>query len=274
MSDAYFTESDAPEVETEQPPVDDAGAGGADDAPPAEQAEPEKPRGDPAIALKAERAARRAEKREYERRFQEMEARLQQYAAPKPEAPAKPISVQDDPIGALEQIHQRFETIQQQQAREAQEREQATRFQQQVAQVEATLSEYEAEFAEDHPDYQKAAEYLTVSRTQEYQAMGYSPAEIQHALRVEYLGITDRAVKANKNPAEVFYNLSKQRGFTAEQRAPGAIDKIKAGQQANAGLQGGGRGGKELTIEYINTLEGDAFDKAWSQFQQQQRRSA
>lgn len=266
---AYFDEIDTSAADSTDA-VDNAGSGAVADqtAETTQEApKPETPRGDPAIALKAERAARRAERREFERKLQELESRLTQSA---PKEQPKVIDPEADPIGALQEMYRRQQEQDQQRQRQEQETAQQAQFRQHVEKLEREVADYEAEFAADHPDYTKATEFLTVSRTQEYQAMGYAPQEIQQALAYEFMAISQRAMQGHQNPAEVFYNLAKQRGFTS---TPSPIDKIAAGQKAAATLNnGGGKSGDEVTAEMLLNAEGAEYDKLWAKYAKQQKR--
>lgn len=263
MTDAYDHSDDGDDLDTG---VDEGLDTGTEEAAPEraplEPAELERRAADKDRALKAERAARRSERRHFEQQLAELR---QQRQEPAPKAP-DPINPEDDPIGALVQTRQQLEAFEARQ-RAAQEAAQRQGQEQQFyAQVESRVNEYEAEFTKTNPDYPKAAEYLTASRTAEYQQAGYTAQQIAQALRGEYIGIIQNAESRGMDPAEVFYNLAKGRGFRPGQTK---LDSIANGQRATGALNGGGRGGDGLTMGAVADLDGEDFDKAFDKLRAQ-----
>jgi len=263
---SYFDEGD-----TSQPDDQEAAQPGAE-APEPEQAEEQEQRrpGDATVALKAERAARRAEKREFQRQIDELRAAVQQPRQTEQRQTAAPINPEDDPIGALMETREKLAAIEAERQRATEQQGQAKAQEQYMARIQTTVQEYEAEFAADNPDYHQAAEFLTQSRAKEYQTAGYTPAQVQQALQREYHDIIVNAVGAGRDPAEVFYNLSKQRGFRGGQTPK--LDAIAAGQKATGALSGGGRGADGLTFGAVADLEGADFDKAYAKLRAAARR--
>ena len=272
MTDTYLDEGDTGEDLDTSTTEEQGGAGEAEQPERQEQQEQQEQRrpGDATVALKAERAARRAEKREFQRQIDELRAAVQQPRQTEQRQTAAPINPEDDPIGALLETREKLAAIEAERQRATEQQGQAKAQEQYMARIQSTVQEYEAEFTADNPDYPQAAEFLTQSRSKEYQAAGYTPLQIQQALQREYHDIIVNAVNQGRDPAEIFYTLSKQRGFRGG--SPSKLDAIAAGQKATGSMSGGGRGADGLTLGAVADLEGEDFDKAFSKLRAQARR--
>jgi len=140
-------------------------------------------------------------------------------------------------------------------------------------QLAQTVSFHEQEFAAKTPDYFDAASHLLQSRVAEMQIMypDDDPAVIiaarrdgfQHPamwrnelVRREAMGIAADAMRSGQNPAQVYYNLAKHRGYAGkapaqaaqapaaapaqpQQARPKRMDTIKAGLDAPGSLSTG-----------------------------------
>lgn len=264
MTDSYLDDGDTDEgLDTQAP---EQGAEGEGEQQPEQQDEQEQRRpGDATVALKAERAARRAEKREFQRQIDELRAAVQQPRQTEQRQAAAPINPEDDPIGALMETREKLAAIEAERQRATEQQGQAAAQAQYMARIQSTVESYEADFTADNPDYPQAAAFLTESRSKEYQAAGYTPAQVQQALQREYHDIIVNAVNTGRDPAEVFYTLSKQRGFRGA--APSRLDAIAAGQRATGAMSGGGRGSDGLTFGAVADLDGKDFDSAFAKLQ-------
>lgn len=237
--------------------------------------------GDLGKALKEEREYRRqlqTDKANMERTLQQILARVPTAQQPQPNGQQQPQNVpsyDQDPIGYLkaqnEQLAKHVEAL----SGHAQQRTQADQQQQFYSDV---MSRYEAsrsQFARQTPDYAEADAWLRQSRDQELEALGMDdPAERKAMIERDEGFFAYRALATGKNPAEQFYRLAQQRGFKAKtaQPAENNLDRLARGQKAAASL-GATRnapGGKpELTLEYLSTLQGADFDKAWATMERQ-----
>jgi len=190
-------------------------------------------------------------------------------------------SAVDDPIGNLEALR----VIAEKMSREHQEQQRQTQAQtqqeRQFQQINTRMQEYEGDFRAIQPDYNDAAEFFRQSRIKDYEEQGYTGAELNKALTDEFVGLVARTMQSGKDPAEVVYNLAKNRGFGGEQRKP-VVDKpseklqtIARGQQSSRSLSqmGGKQGGSNLTMESVSKLDGAEFDKAFARLREQTRKA-
>lgn len=139
-------------------------------------------------------------------------------------------------------------------------------------------------------DYMDAYNHLLGSRASELLAIGFAdpkaladsgadPAEVQaaakalhDALVADEFAIAQRAFAAKKSPAEIIYNLAKQRGYAKKAAAgdgkkPGeqVLESIERGQQTNKSLDavGGSPGGEDMTAERLLAMPLPEFE-AWA----------
>jgi hypothetical protein len=272
-------EAAAEEAATEQPEQE---AAAEQEKPAGKEAQPEKEHGgDLGKALKEERDRRRAsdERAErLERTFQEVLKRVPQ--APQPGAaqqqkPAEPPKVipdfNQDPIGNLQaQLAQAMGKINELQGHT----QQTTAAQKQQAEYNQFVDNYRAAtvaYSRTQPDFGEAYNWLAQNATQEIEARypGISPQEVQQVVNAEEERIVSHAFRTGRNPAEAIYNFAKARGFKKEPPAPpeNKLARLAAGQKAASSLSGGKNapnGQDNLTLEYLASLQGDEFDKAWA----------
>lgn len=290
--DEGFTPEEKAQMEAEQP--DEAEAETQTPPEPEQPAQPETPveakpngkepaqaerehGGDLGKALKEEREFRRqlqADKANMERTLQQILARVPQPAQPNgQQQPQQNVpSYDQDPIGYLkaqnEQLAQQIHAL----SGHAQQRVQVDQQQQFYADV---MNRYEAsrgQFARQQPDYAEADAWLRQNLDAELEARGFDdPAERRAVMEREEGFLVYRALASGKNPAEQIYRLAQHRGFKAKTQTPPAeankLDRLVKGQKAAAslGATSNAAGGKpELTLEYLSTLQGADFDKAWA----------
>lgn len=199
-------------------------------------------------------------------RMQQFLQRIAQQQTPAPDEDPYLGPVQRQVQALADQQRQILEYQKQQQETYEQQRRQQTM----VSSVNAS----EAQFARENPDYYEAVEHLKHGRLQEYAVMypdghaatetmavnnGFrTAAEMREAMLmqdVQHIG--SMAMQQGMKPAEMAYNLSKQRGYTPRQAAPAAlaapaapaarpqasrIDTIRQGQQAASSLSTGPTG--------------------------------
>lgn len=197
-----------------------------------------------------------------------------QAGKPAAEAP-KEIDPDTDPIAAL---HELRAFKKQTEERSAQQTE--------LQEFSQRVMAHEADFAAVTPDYAKAVAHLRDARANELRSLGVPEAQIQAQLHGEAIATARFAFQQGKNPGEVFYALSKARGYNPDappadptpappadppppapdtklQESTAALERINRGQRASrptAGAGGNAPSG-ELTLEQGAMLEGAAFDK-------------
>lgn len=247
----------------------DAGAGaGAADAG-ADQGKGE-PKHVPLAALHEERTRRKEidkQLREAQQKLANFEGkfsvieRLQGGQQQQTEQPAADPNPEEDIFGAVNAIKQKLE------ATEAEKK----------AQAEHTtfVNSYKADaqkFTATTPDYMAAYNHLLSSRAAELQAIGYEGEELGRALQADEIAIAQMAMSKGKSPAEMLYNLAKQRGYAKKEAAAAAatasgaekLEAIERGQAANKSLSntGGNAGDQDMTAERLMSMPMDEFE-AW-----------
>lgn len=211
-------------------------------------------------------AEARAETRAMKERFGQFErvlAAMKQQQAP----------VEDDPYE--DPVAKQVRTLEQQN-RELSERhqewEERSRAEAAAKQLSETVTFHEQQFAAQTPDYFDAANHLLQTRLAEMEILypDDDPTVIQAArrdgfqhpalwrndlIRREAMGIAADALRSGKNPAQVYYNLAKHRGYSGKPAAPAPsapvappateaakpkrMDAIKAGMDAPGSLSTG-----------------------------------
>lgn len=188
-----------------------------------------------ALRQKAE-AAERA-KQELEARYAADMARLNERLAiiaqqttqrqEQPKAPEIP-DINTDPIGHF-QAKQAYLEKQLEEARGFQQQQvQLTQQQAHLQKIGAEVSRLEQEFAKVTPDYNQAQQHLFQTWAQEAQLLGRQPEE---AIKFWSMQIVQHAAQQGKNPAQVAYELAKQRGYTGP--APKAPTQTQQPQGPN-----------------------------------------
>lgn len=176
-----------------------------------------------------------------------------------PKGPPKP---EEDIFGAFEHLSKGLETVNKQLA----DRDAATK---QEAQRNELVNHYKNDadkFTTANPDFKDAYNHLLGSRARELMALGYEePAELEAALRNEEMSIAQMAFEKGKSPAQVIYDLAKERGYKkADPKADteAKLDTIERGAALNKSLSsaGGSSGDSEMTAERLLTMPNDEFE--------------
>lgn len=177
------------------------------------------------VQLERQNEARR---QELEGKLSDLTKQLEQMKAPV--APDR----EADPYGYLlhkiETVAKQIESIQNQSATNTQEMQQREAQQQFVNAVNGSI----AAFTKDHPDYQDAYKHLREAKFKEARELGYSVDEANQKLNQEEFDITLRAMKANKSPAEIAYNLAQRYGYKVPQPSSDPTSKV---EQIKKGLK-------------------------------------
>lgn len=191
-------------------------------------------------ALKAEREARKAaaakaEKMEtlfqrlIEQQMEQPQQRPEQQTQPQIQIP----SLEEDPLGHLvgriEAQQKVIEDLRKGNDQHAAQWQQVAAERQFWGHVEAQ----EQQFASQTPDYSDATEFLAQSRASELAIMmpGASQQQIRQALDADRRAVAEMAVRAGQNPAELYYNLARGRGFQGKAPAQAAQQTPAQSQQ-------------------------------------------
>lgn len=199
--------------------------------------------------------------------------RLQGGQQQQTEQPAAIPTVEDDIFGNVKHVGETVEQIK----KRLDDADAASK-----AQAEHTtfVNSYKADaqkFIGTTPDYMDAYNHLLSSRAAELQAIGYEGEELGKALQADEIAIAQMAMSKGKSPAEMLYNLAKQRGYTKKEAAAAAaaaapaapsgaekLEAIERGQAANKSLSntGGNAGDQDMTAERLMGMPLDEFE-AW-----------
>jgi hypothetical protein len=169
----------------------------------------------------------------------------------------------DEPITDLAQIKKVLKTFIARQADDDKAEGERQNYIKSTRAVSEGMSAFEADFAEEHPDYYKAATFYRQQRVAELEDLGYVGARLNQKLASELFGLTNDVMKSGRDPAEAVYNMAKRRGFASGKAA--ATDKLQKLQRASA-TAGGPRGkgaDNGLTWGEVAKLKGPARDKAF-----------
>jgi len=187
-----------------------------------------------------------------------------------PKAPEIP-DINSDPIGHFQAKQAELERKLQEAESWRKQTQQVTQQQEVLQKIGTEVSRLEQEFAKSTPDYHQAQQHLFASWAQEAQALGASPEE---AIRFWSMQIVQRAGQQNKNPAQVAYELAKQRGYTGAAPKPQAATQTQQGPNLDT-IQRGLAASKSTsaapgkaapgtpTIEALLQMDDDDFAKTY-----------
>ena len=121
-------------------------------------------------------------------------------------------------------------------------------------------------YAKENPEYQEAIQHLEDVRTKELHRMGYDDNEVAQIIMYDVLNITKKALDNDVNPAEVFMDLAKMRGWAGKNSTEEMFRKKKQGQRQSVSLsQVSGAKARDIGIQLgeIDSLSNDEFDSLW-----------
>lgn len=277
MSDAAYTDNDAPEAEDldfeearVEAEADEAEEQSADPAP-----KPQKDWERIAHDKTGQAAAERSRRRELERRLAALEAERQpaKQSDPLNDLIANLREDDEDPIGDLSSVKAIAKAMLERDRREAEEQSRAQQQQQHFAKLSRDMAEAEEDFRAEHPDYDDAMKHFKTSLLGELEDEGFSGQELKREFESKLITLVDRALSNGRDPAQIVYNRAKKYGF-ASSEVDAATKKLQAiGRSNGASKVPASSGAKaELTIEAVNKLSGAAFDKAVEALRRQQMR--
>ena len=277
MSDAAYTDNDAPEAEDldfeearDAAEADEVEEQSADPAP-----KPQKDWERIAHDKTGQAAAERSRRRELERRLAALEAERQpaKQSDPLNDLIANLREDDEDPIGDLSSVKAIAKAMLERDRREAEEQSRAQQQQQHFAKLSRDMAEAEEDFRAEHPDYDDAMKHFKTSLLGELEDEGFSGQELKREFESKLITLVDRALSNGRDPAQIVYNRAKKYGF-ASSEVDAATKKLQAiGRSNGASKAPSSSGAKaELTIEAVNKLSGAAFDKAVEALRRQQMR--
>lgn len=229
----------------------------------------------PHAALHEEREARKsAEKRardleEQFARFDERRktlAELQEKQEVKEERP----DPDKDALGALKYTQREIEALRAAELR----REQEAQNGRQMQQIAYHAANREREFAEKTKDYSEASEFLLNSRLRELMAIGNNEIDARNLLEQEKFNLAAQALQRGQNPAEIVYNIAKERGFSTKQTEE-KLEKLEKNQKANVSLSnvsGTSASNKFPSAQEISKMSDEEFVKFEKSLTKAQRR--
>lgn len=145
-----------------------------------------------------------------------------------------------------------------------------------MEQFQQALGYLEGQYRTQAPDYDAAVEFAKQQRDAELSALGYNEEARANILRQEIIGVSASAMQRGQNPAEVFYNYAKVKGWGRQQQAAPApapapkpapapaqkLATVAKAQSASRSLPKGGAAPKAgLTLADLATMDDAEFDK-------------
>lgn len=224
---------------------------------------------------------------EYRARMERMESLFQEsmkrIAPAQAQQPAKAAEAEipaydQDPLGHTKaQLDRALKTINELQGnfqkRTEQEDQQATQ--------RSTLEQYGhavSTFKRQNHDYDEAFQFLMDTRDKELAFVHDDPTDRSNRIQYEEGYLAAAAMRAGKNPGQVFYEMAKARGYKGKQAAAeeNKLDRLVQGQKA-ARSNAGGKVASDDDISLEKLVEMDPnspeYDKEWARFEKASRRA-
>lgn len=282
-------EAEQPEEEGASETEGESGAGDQEAEPAGADAEEAPGRTVPIGEVFAEREKRKAaealQKQQAERisqleeTFRRVVDRIGGLQHPQQQAPAqqdvKIPSYEEDPLAHLKATQELL-------VRQIGGTSQWTQQQQLEQQLQAHIYASENEFRAAHPDYDAAAAYAQNLRVRELSLLTNDPVQVTNALRQDIFSIAARAQQTGRNPAELYYEYAKLRGYQPQQEqvaqpqqkpqsGNGAqrLKQIAAAQAVSKAPKGGTAPQAAVTLSDLSTMTDDEFDKNFDKFWKQ-----
>ena len=198
-------------------------------------------------------------------------------ASKKPETPEPEISFDDNPIGYLKAQN---DLITQSLAYLLNQQNTSTKVTKEQAEINKLVAQgrkaFDA-FASENEDFKSSFEHLTNTRLKQYRTIGYSDDEATNQVDQEFLVILRKSIENDQNPAEIFYNISKQNGFSSKKVAEESIKKASKGSFRNKTLSNSGtmvdKDVETVRIEDMVNASDEDFDKYWEIYSKKSKRA-
>jgi hypothetical protein len=214
----------------------------------------------------SEERAKRKEAEERARQMELMNAKMEERFRMLAEASRPQQQPQRPPPSADQDIFGAVKHMQGEQARIRQEIDNYRRQIQAENQMRTLRnwgSDAEASFAKDNPDYYEALKHLRAARARDLTVWGMSPAQAKTQAEQEEVLLLARAANEQRNPAQMAYDLARERGYQKAAPPPQQrgqyddLNRIEAGQKQSGSLSnvGGGTGRNTGDIEIEDVLK-------------------
>lgn len=198
--------------------------------------------------------------------LRQLQVQLQQSQQPRQTAPTQPQmpTAEDDPIGTLKAMQERLQAF-----------EAANQQSQYENYISSLVAQRESEIRNDVPDYDDATTFLRESFANELRAVGVPENQIPYVMKARAFEATQSALNRGANPAQVFYELAKARGYRVNSNPVAApvsdsekIAKIAAGQKQSASLSqvNGASPRGELTYAMLAAMSEKEFARVQKEF--------
>lgn len=127
----------------------------------------------------------------------------------------------------------------------------------------------EIAFAKEHPDYDKAAEYVAQVWREEFLEAGFDEDKVPAMVFQKATAMTQQAMAKDKDPAEAIWKIAQRNGYksqTAETKEDKKSDGETKLQTISKGLEasktaGGGKGPDELTLASLKDMSDEDIDR-------------
>lgn len=142
---------------------------------------------------------------------------------------------------------------------------QAEQAKQLEAQLGAVIQSSEAKIREEHPDYDESTTHLVTILSKNIELLGVSNKPQRDALvKQEIMKMAAIAIRSGREPAELFYEASKNMGFSGKKadvtKDTAKIENIEKGQQVSQSLGSGSRAESNLNLESLARMDDEEFD--------------
>lgn len=213
----------------------------------------------PLEALHEERMRRKELKERLDKQEQRFQELLQKMAPKEEEKPPVFENEVDELKYHQQQIHRSVE----EQNRFIQQQRQAAEQQARIHSVVEVYKTKATEYAKSNPAFNDAYKFLLESRKNEYEAAGYSPQQVAQFLQEDELGIVNKALQDEADPADRVYKIAVARGFQPAKKPPEkTLENIDKGLKASKSLSNvSGTSPKGLTLEALAEMSEEEFEK-------------
>lgn len=268
--EAMLNETPLPEPKVEEkPPEQKAEDPPKQDEPPKEQPKAE----DKPVRLVPHQALH--EERERRKQLEQRLATLEKAQQPQPQPGDQEPDETTDPIGSIAWLKAELK-------RERDEKEQARAQQAYLSDLGQKVQTRIDAYAAEHPEYPEQVKFLREFRFRELtEGLGYPPQMAAQQVQHEEIALGKQAIDNDLDPGAMVAKLASVRGWKAKEPDPPPqaqapkeqakaaeekIDRITRGQKAATSSSGSGGGSPddEMTVEKLLSLQGKAFDLAWS----------
>lgn len=174
----------------------------------------------------------------------------------------------------LTHLQQRLSQLETARAQDVQHQNVALINQHETQLITAEVNRSDAEFTAKQPDYPQAVNHLVASRYRELKRYGHDDASAASIIQEEALELSKTAIQMGMSPAEMAYEVAKDRGWAGggqQQAAPQndatrMLDAIAAGQKGSKSLGGmsGGAPASSVSADMLGAMTEGEFDRLYA----------